>query len=162
MLATLAGAPMVRGQSITPSIINNMGGSGTIAGNTYEWSVGEIMVSTFSAPSVIVTQGVLQPMSSTSDVPMSPVLSGINVFPNPASSAVNIQFNTQQEGTFTYRLMDVAGRVILENSSTVQPGTVTKQFDISKLANANYMLQVFLRPQDGPEATNTFKVQKLN
>lgn len=153
---------MVRGQSITPSVINNMGGSGTIAGNTYEWSVGEIMVSTFTTSSVIVTQGVLQPKSGTSDVPVLPVLSGINVFPNPSNSAVNIQFNSQDNGTLSYRLMDVAGRVIFENSSEVRPGMVTKQFDISQLAVANYMLQVFLRPVNGAETSNTFKIQKLN
>jgi hypothetical protein len=162
VFSALAGLPTVRGQSITPDVINSAGGSGTVGGNTYEWSVGEVMVSTFTSTSLVVTQGVLQPNLSSSSIPDAPSLSGINVFPNPAKSIVNIQFSAKDAGQLIYRLMDVAGRTVIEHTSDVKPGEVMRQLDIEKLACANYMLQVFFRADGKPEATNTWKIQKLN
>jgi hypothetical protein len=162
VLSALAGMPTVRGQSITPDVINCTGGSGVIAGNTFEWSVGEIMVSTFTSSSLVVTQGVLQPNPGSSSIAAAPTLTGMNVFPNPAKSIVNIQFSAPDAGQLIYRLIDVAGRTITEHTSEVKPGEVMRQLDIEKLACANYMLQVFYRAEGKPEATNTWKIQKLN
>lgn len=161
-LFAMALSPLVRGQSITPSVINNSGGSGNIGSNTFEWSVGEIMVNTFTTPSVIVTEGVLQPNLSTSSIAVSPTIQGISVFPNPANSIVNIQLEAKSEGTLIYRLMDVAGRTINEQVSEIKAGTVTRQLDIKHLACANYMLQVFYKVPGAQEQSSTFKIQKLN
>lgn len=162
ILAALAAAPMVRGQSITPSVINNTGGSGTIGSNTYEWSVGEIMVNTFTASTVIVTEGLLQPNLSSTGIATTPAITGISVFPNPSSSVVNIQLDAKSEGSLTYRLMDVAGRLITENTCEIKAGNVIRQLDIKNLASANYMLQVFYKAQGAEEQASTFKIQKLN
>lgn len=161
-LVALAVSPMARGQSITPSVINNSGGSGTIGGNTYEWSVGEIMVNTFTTSSIIVTEGVLQPNLSATSIAAAPTIQGISVFPNPANSVVNIQLEARSEGSLVYRLMDVAGRTITEQSTEVKAGTVNRQVDIKQLACANYMLQVFYRTPGAQEQVSTFKIQKLN
>lgn len=161
-VVALAVAPMARGQSITPSVINNSGGSGTIGGNTFEWNVGEIMVNTFTTPSLIVTEGVLQPNLLATGIAATPTIQGISVFPNPANSVVNIQLEARSEGSLVYRLMDVAGRTITEQSTEVRPGTVSRQVDIRQLACANYMLQVWYRVAGAQEQVSTFKIQKLN
>jgi hypothetical protein len=161
-LGMLAGLPVVSAQSITPKVINATGGSGTIGTNTFEWSVGEVMVATLTGSSVIVTQGVLQPNNGSAAITDQVLTSRLDVFPNPTSSVVNIQFNAPSSGRLSYRLMDVTGRMILENVANVKPGSTTQQIDIKALASANYMLNVFFKPEGAAEQTTTYKIQKLN
>ena len=156
------GLPMARGQSIWPSTINASGGSANIGGNNYEWSIGEMtMVSTFTTSTIILTQGLLQPGAGTTGIKDNTLLSGLQVFPNPSSSVVNIQYNALSEGTLSFRLMDVTGRLLMESSMNMKQGQNTKQLDISNLAVATYMLNISVSPANGAEETTTYKMQKL-
>src|SRR5437016_6012346 len=91
MLLVLAGAIHIRAQSIAPGTLNAAGGGGTVAGNKFDWSVGEMtMVSTFTGSGVIVTQGVLQPYHYVPTAVSDPHFADeLQVFPNPATSAIN-------------------------------------------------------------------------
>lgn len=162
ILAMLAASPNVRGQSIGPSVLNATGGTGTAGGNTFEWSVGETMVSTFTSSSIIVTQGVLQPTSGTTEIVDNKLATRLDVFPNPASAVVNVQFNAPGQGTLTYRLTDLLGRVMQEKAVEVNAGTTTKQLNIKDLACATYMLQVLYKTKGNNEESATYKIQKLN
>ncbi len=164
VLLMLAGLPALRAQSIGPSVINVTGGSSSTGGNTFEWSVGEAVVATQMSTYVIVTSGILQPIepSGPTGIPGSPVLQGLSVFPNPASSIVNIQFNSPGDGTLIYRLVDVLGKVLIENTSEIKQGTVDRQLDIRTFACASYMLHVIYKTNGKPEESNTYKIQKLN
>ncbi len=162
IVAMLAGLPSVRGQSITPSVLNASGGSGTIGSNTFEWSVGEIMVATLSSTSLIVTQGVLQPKGGPASIADDPLTPRLDVFPNPSSSVVNIQFNSPGSGTLISRVIDVTGKVLIEDAATVKQGSTTRQLDIRQFACATYMLQVTYKTEDNTEKSTTYKIQKLN
>ena len=59
----------VKAQSITPSVINASGYSGTISGQVFDWSIGEMtLVSTYTGSTLIVTQGLLQPYMLSSKI----------------------------------------------------------------------------------------------
>jgi hypothetical protein len=162
ILAMLAASPNVRGQSIGPSVLNANGGSGTAGGNTFEWSIGETMVSTYTSSSIVVTQGVLQPTSGTTEIADNTLAPRLDVFPNPSSALVNLQFNAPAQGTLTYRLSDLLGRVIQEKAIEVNSGTTSKQLNIKDLACATYMLQVMYKTKGNNEESATYKIQKLN
>lgn len=52
-----------RAQTVSPYILNSAGGSQTLAGNTYEWSLGEMLsVDSFLSTGMILTNGLLQPL----------------------------------------------------------------------------------------------------
>lgn len=157
----LLGIPAVRGQSSSPNVLNNSGGYGVIDGNTFEWSIGEIVVSTQTGGSIIVTQGLLQPRDGKLAVPDTKLGPLLNVFPNPSTSIININFNAPAEGTLAYKLMDVTGKLVMDNSYDVKQGTTVKQIDIRVLANATYILNV-IYTTDGNPSTSTYKVQKIN
>jgi hypothetical protein len=160
--AMVAGLPYARGQSIGPSVLNAMGGSGTAGGNTFEWSVGETMVSTYTSSSVIVTEGVLQPKLESVGIADNTLPSLLHVFPNPSSSIVNIHFSAPGQGTLTCRLIDVAGRVLTESNTEVKQGQLVRQLDIRQYACATYMLHVLFKAPDKTETSTTYKIQKLN
>ena len=164
LLLSVAGLPDARGQSITPSILNATGGTATLSGgNTVEWSIGEMtMVSTFSSPSVIVTQGVLQPKDGTGTGISSVALThDLVVFPNPANSIVNLKYTSASAGILTYKLMDITGRMVLTNTAEIKQGVTTEQMNISNLAAATYMLEVIFKADGAQEEMATYKIDKL-
>ncbi len=160
--AWTSGLPDARGQSIGPSTINAAGGGGTIGTRIFDYSIGEMaLVSTYTSSSVIITQGVLQNRSATSGV-NDPGLSGqMTVFPNPASTIVNLEYNSSKTGTMHYRLMDILGKVIVSRQATVAPGTTKEQIDIANLAAATYMLEVTFKASNGAEQRTSYKIDKL-
>lgn len=162
--ALLAGLQNARGQSIAPSVLNATGGTRTIGTHEHDWSVGEVaLVSTFYGANVIVTQGLLQnDISIGVHVADVNLIRNLEVFPNPASSIVNIRFTAPGDGTLSYKLLDMAGRVAMTQSNPVTQGTVTEQFNISEFAVATYMLEITFKDNNGSEANTSYKIQKLN
>ena len=162
MFACIAFAvPKVRGQS-GPDVINASGGYAVVAGKTFEWSIAEMVVTTETGTSVVVTQGLLQPIDSALTTPLATIPSSqLSVFPNPTNSVVNISFDAPGAGNFSYKLMDMTGRLITEEKTHVNRGNTVRQMDLGKLANANYMLQVFYTEGD-KSSSSTFKIQKIN
>ena len=66
----------------------------------------------------------------------------MNVFPNPASSVLNIQWNNMETGTTTIVISDIADRV-LYNTSVVNNGKMnTKQVDISSFPAGVYIIRL--------------------
>jgi hypothetical protein len=157
----LIGLPDLKAQSIWPSTINSTGGSGSIAFSTFDWSAGEMaLVSTASTPSLIVTQGVLQPL--VNDLGVAPIAlnKALEVFPNPANSVLNIRFISEGGGTLAYKLMDVTGKVLMAGNMPLKRGANTQQLDMAGLAAASYILQV--SPKGATMSGETaYTIQKL-
>jgi hypothetical protein len=155
-------AGLARAQSIGPATVNSAGAGATIGSTELEWSIGEMtMISTFSSPAIIVTQGVLQPGNGPLDINNTVLLQQLQVFPNPASTVVNIQYSSQAEGVLGYQLTDMAGKVIMNRTITVRPGKNTEQIKISDLAVATYMLEVTTNPGSTSAAKAAYKIDKL-
>ncbi len=150
-------------QSIGPATLNATGGTAVIGANEFDWSVGEmVMVNTFSTSSVVVTQGVLQPAaSSTTRVDETDWPARLSVYPNPASSVVNIHCASVQPSSFTYKLMDMTGKTLLTGKSTAKNGKPEEQLNIATLACATYMLAITVNTEHETK-TITYKIEKLN
>lgn len=159
---SLIGLPAARGQSIGPSTVNATGGSGPIGGTIYDWSIGEMsLVGTFSAAGVIVTQGVLQNDIPGEGVGKVSLAGNLVVFPNPASTIVNLQYTATSNGKLSYRLMDLLGKTVITKSLDVRAGITTEPLHISELAVATYMLEVSLQAENGAAQTISYKIEKL-
>ena len=150
-------------QSIGPATMNASGGSSVVAGNEFEWSIGEMaLVSTFSSASIVVTQGVLQPADKSTKVADDHELQQqLKVFPNPATSIVNLQYTSNTRGALSYRLLDMSGKTVNTTTIDIAPGSNNGQVDVSALACATYMLDVTLDSGAGKTEHATFKIQKL-
>lgn len=146
-------------QSIAPSIINASGGSHTISGNTYDWSIGEmLLVNTFSTSGGIVTQGLLQPQELTA-VAINNALNEINVYPNPVYDMLYIQSGIKQETKLSYEIFDMSARKIM-NSSILISGTEKFSIDFSKFQPGPYLLNISVI-ENGTESHASYKIQKL-
>lgn len=152
-------------ESITPKTINASGGSGQAGTTYYDWSIGEmIAVSTYynMGKNIIVTQGLLQNEISTPvGTKDTRLAQNLQVFPNPASTMVNVQLTSLLQGTLSYKLMDMAGRVIINQSTLVKQSVTTEQLNIAELAAATYMLEVSFTENGAAKQTTSYKIDKL-
>ena len=149
-------------QSVGPSALNATGGSGTIAGNTYEYSIGTINLSqTFSSASLVVTDGVLQPILTPTNVAQPHISAAqLSVFPNPVSSTLFLQPAFAKGGQLKYMLTDAAGKTITGESHALVTGDERQEINMKHLAAGQYHLTV--EWQSGSASfTNAYKIQKI-
>ena len=146
------------------STLNASGNTAIIGGKELEWSVGEMtMVSTFTAPGIVVTQGVLQPANLDAlGIDKYQALSKqLQVFPNPATSVVNILYSGSATGTFSYQLRDMNGKSIAKQTVTLIPGNNAQQVNVAGLPCATYMLEVMIGTGDESITSIPYKIQKI-
>jgi hypothetical protein len=145
-----------------PAVLNSTGGSATVGGNTYEWSVGELVVHTVSTPSVVVTQGLLQPMPPGVSVGnVKSIAADVQVYPNPAKDVLILQPALVAGTILLYTLQDITGRVIYKAEVQLHTGQEKQSISISTLTPGNYILQVQAQ-QPGDIAHASFKIYKQN
>ncbi len=154
----------IRGQSISPSTLNGTGGSKVIGTDTYEWSVAEMtLVNTASASNIIVTQGVLQPAPPPTGIKTENMLTrSLQVYPNPASHIVYLQYNFPTTGKLNYVLQDITGKLISRKEIATAAGQNKEELNLGGLANASYMLYISYEPTNGTVERTSFKLDKIN
>ena len=159
----LAASFTLRAQSVAPFTLNSAGNTAPIGSNEFDWSVGEMtMVSTFTASNIIVTQGLLQPAHiAAENVVRTPPLAGLKVFPNPATSLVNIEYASAGEGTLSYKLLDLNGKVINTQTVSFNTGTTLEKINVAELACSTYMLEVTVNTGNESSQSTSYKIQKL-
>lgn len=70
-------------------------------------------------------------------------VSGVNVYPNPASSELSIKFLLKENSAVVIDVLDVTGRLVANFFSETTPaGAYVKTFNTNSLANGNYIVRV--------------------
>jgi len=162
LLATLF-ATTAMAQSYGPSTLNAMGGSARIGSNTFEYSVGEmVLVSTMTTNSIIVTNGLLQPLNMRFAAVSSANLNHfIQLYPNPTSQDATLEYNAFATGTLSLHLIDMLGKTIYLEQHNLSVGVNRITIPMQNLAAATYMLQVNLIAENSSVETTSYKIQKL-
>ena len=144
------------------STLNSSGGSSTISGNIYDYSIGEMtLVNTASSSNLIVTQGLLQPtISETGISDDNFTLNNLSVYPSPFDDIVNIDANMNTSGKLSVLLVDMGGREQFKNEWQLTTGKEINKFDLSSLASGTYLLQASYT-HGNKTASKSFKIQKV-
>lgn len=80
----------------------------------------------------------------------------INVFPNPATSQLNILYATEaNQAEFTVEVVDIAGRTLLKKTQFMGNGSNIITFDVSTLVSGTYFLKI-----NSESISKTFKFSK--
>ena len=69
-------------------------------------------------------------------------VSGAKVYPNPARDLLSVQYPAASAGLVRIRLMDMAGRVLLEKNRLLNNGLNNFNIECSSLRSGTYLLQV--------------------
>lgn len=150
--------------SSAQSTVNASGGSASIGGDLYAYSVGEmVLVGSASSGQLLVTQGVLQAdVDMSVSLPEETIAEGrLVVYPNPVDNILYLQPEMEQGGELSMRLYDVNGRLILDGDVRLGSGNERQEIDMASLAEGSYFLRTAMRQGD-QTYNKVFKIIKSN
>jgi hypothetical protein len=149
-------------QSITPSTLNNGGGSGL----GMEWSMGEsVSIAYFTTSNLSLTTGVLQPLTSfvTGINDFGPTVFGNDIIigPNPVFSQLHIKAGFNQMGTLSFQLIDAKSALL----KTIEAGTIFSNYEkdivLDTYADGVMYIRVLFKPTNGILKSGIYKIIKL-
>lgn len=165
LLTTLIGlgtAVCCTAQSIGPAGINAGGGSTDLAGNTYEFALGNLVAGSYTSSGLVVTPYALQPVTGSTGIEVPRIdAADLSVFPNPATHILNLQPRFKGKGILVYTFTDVLGRLIFSRELSLDAGNEKQEIDLSGLAAGQYQLDLLWK-QKGKTARSIYKIQKIN
>jgi len=142
----------VFGQTIQNSVIGSTGASASAGTVKMDYTIGEIVVETFTAGGQTLTQGFHQTTLHMVAIENADYFPEISIYPNPTSDLVNIDIPANYD-KLDISLYDVSGKLI-RNFSDVQ-GKLS--FDAGTLAGGTYYLQMI---NTSANKIKTFKLVK--
>ena len=142
------------GQSTSPEVIAGAGTHSTTANSQVSWTVGEVVTQTLSSGTNTATQGFHQTLITVTaiDPPMADF--HVEVFPNPASTVLNVRFKTST--TTKLELVDMHGRSVLAGEPTEAD---VRTLDVTALSQGVYILRV---QGEAPAQIQKFKIQVVH
>jgi hypothetical protein len=73
--------------------------------------------------------------------------SEFKVYPNPNHGQFTVEFQSENEQQLTLKVIDLSGRVIMEEGRSVSEGTNSMSFDVSRIAGGIYIISTTLDQQ---------------
>jgi hypothetical protein len=137
-------------QSVTPAVLNVAGGNSQNGYYQFEWSVGEMSLinQMESRPNLFVlTNGFLQPYILNPGVNNWKNQFGadeIKVFPTPASSYIEIDLFTRQQGRLKISLYDAIGQKIYSTELQSFGVDLIQRIPVNTFNTGTYLLHVEL------------------
>ncbi len=109
-----------------------------------EWTVGEPAVETLSNVTAIYTQGFHQPLLEVQKISTGKDLATlkdiVRVYPNPSTAIINVQLEKASIAPLVVSLIDVSGKVLLNNSLPVNSKIF--KINVSRLRQGAYVLRI--------------------
>ena len=109
---TLAISGLAFSQSADRTLVSSGGGTYQAGDYQADVSIGEPVISTLSGGGFVLTQGFQQSMLTITEVEQFLNVE-VQMYPNPASDYLNIQFPAGEFNTVTIRVTDLTGKVIM-------------------------------------------------
>lgn len=127
---------------------------GTATGNgSATYSVGQVFDSHITTAGGQIGEGVQQPREFLIGVDeINGIAVTMNVFPNPASSFVNIKINSEKLKDVSFILCDVQGKLLQTNAITEELTSIP----LEKYEPGNYIISVLNKK----EKVNSFQITK--
>gem|GEM_PF-2676853 len=72
------------------------------------------------------------------------MLSSLNIYPNPVSEMLTIEFKSEYSGSYIMEVTDITGRLILQEEGYIETTGYTGQKDVSEWENGIYILHVLI------------------
>lgn len=117
-----------------PTIVILGGTSHDILGTTY---VG------FSISDTTAMAQDIRDFFGTAGIESSTQIANMNIYPNPANNAFQLDFTLLQESDVAMELVDMSGRVILTMpTEQIAAGFVTRTINVSDIQTGNYLLRL--------------------
>ena len=148
-------------QSISPQVIASTGTFAAAGGYSLSYTLGEPATATLTTSSSIITQGFQQPNDVYTGLQsiITPTLNA-QLYPNPASSEINLVITSSNTNNYTVQLVDLLGRVLQQPTTTaISKGQSHFVFNVAQLPSSMYFITV---KSSGSPIVHSFKFNKIN
>ena len=137
LLLILLCLPMIGfGQVTTPSVVSSSGDSYSSGGVIMDFTLGEIVIETFSNNANILTQGfnqgIIKIVLSVSDIDIK-----TKIYPNPTTNFIIIELEKNVNADIL--VYDINGKIVIKDKLNDEQ---QKQLDFSFLNQGNYLLHI--------------------
>ena len=117
------------------------------------WTLGEVVINSFTADNTTLTQGFHQPVilvTSVNDFTQS--ADKVTAFPNPATELVFLKVNNINDSKLRYEIYNQEGELIAQKEFSSE----TTEISFRKLIPATYIIEVF----ENDRKLKSFKIIK--
>jgi len=137
LLLILLCLPMIGfGQILSPSVVSSSGASYSNGGVIMDFTLGEIVIETFSNNANILTQGfhqgIIKIVLSVSDIDIK-----TKIYPNPTTNFIIIELEKNVNADIL--VYDINGKIVIKDKLNDEQ---QKQLDFSFLNQGNYLLHI--------------------
>ena len=137
LLLILLCLPMIGfGQVTTPSVISSSGDSYNNGGVIMDYTLGEIVVETFSNSANILTQGFHQGVLNVTTAVINLDIK-TKIYPNPTTNFIIIELEKNVNAELL--VYDINGKIVIKDKLNEER---QKQLDFSFLTQGNYLLHI--------------------
>jgi len=129
--------------TITPQVVATAGNyyKDIATGYSVSWTLGEPVIATLTNGNTTLTQGFQQPSYNVVAITNQPIEGfTINVYPNPATDFIVIDWVSNEQDMLYISLFNMAGKLISEQSYASTQNKVS--MNLSQLASAQYILEI--------------------
>lgn len=147
---------LISAQSISPDVIATAGEFYSNASGSISWTLGEPMGETYESANNNLTQGFQQPWDFGTGVSTTQTPVNADVYPNPTSDVVNLQFGDNSNGLYVIEVYNTLGQSLSASQFSATP-SARATVSLTDFADGIYFITV--RKVDGTE-TSTFKITK--
>ena len=128
-------------QSISPQVVATAGNYATNGGYSVSWTIGEPVIATATNSGTTLTQGFQQPTYNVLSITNGKIEGfEVNVYPNPATDFIVVDWTTDEKNMLYITLYDMTGKLISEQSFSAAEDKAS--VNMSNLASAQYLLEV--------------------
>ena len=124
------------GQILSPSVVSSSGASYSNGGVIMDFTLGEIVIETFSNNANILTQGfhqgIIKIVLSVSDIDIK-----TKIYPNPTTNFIIIELEKNVNADIL--VYDINGKIVIKDKLNEEQ---KKQLDFSFLTQGNYLLHI--------------------
>jgi hypothetical protein len=138
-------------------VIASAGGYNSAGGISISWTLGETIISTYSAGGLTLTTGFQQPKDTIIITAVEENLANevkITVYPNPTNEIINIRFEVVNDAEISVFILDDQGKLI--KTDKIEASVYEKQINVQDLPSGIYYLQLIKG-----KLVNVYKVVKL-
>jgi len=155
ILFFLSGATTAAAQNLSPTVISSSGGYGSADGTSLSWTTGELVSKTFSADTLMLTQGFQQGeiTVTTTANELQGLSMDVKVYPNPVRNMLNVDFQEMVDQSARIKLINLNGKVIFTREIT-NSSNITR-INLNGNTPGTYMLEVSINGR-----SKTFKIVK--
>jgi hypothetical protein len=137
---------------------------GTAGNFVISYTIGEMpLIQSWKSNGLLITQGVIQPLTFIADTAYECFSqTEVKVYPNPNPGIFSLQLSILKKGKAKTILFDVTGRQ-LQLEEFDYNTFATRQYNINRLPNAVYYLQLFFTETGTTKAKKcVYTIEKIN